>query len=54
MWSIETKTALTTVNRLDDGLNGFHTLKYPIDKLYHGAYNYIFGLKRMSAVYLIP
>jgi hypothetical protein len=54
MWLIQTKTALTTVYILDKGLNGFQSWNHPIDKLYHGSQNYLLGLKRLSAVYLIP
>lgn len=53
MWSIKTSTVLTNVQRLSNGLNSFNTLTNPIDKLYHGGYNFLFALKRSTAVYLI-
>jgi len=53
MWSIQTKTVLTNVQRLTD-FNGFNSIDTQIDKLYHGAYNYIYALKRSTALYVIP
>ena len=53
MWSIKTKTVLTNIDRMPD-FNGYDSTKLPVDKLYHGGYGYLFGLKRHEAVYLIP
>lgn len=53
MWSIKTKTVLTNVQKISD-LNGYNSAEYPLDKLYNGGYGYLFGIKRHTAVYLIP
>ena len=53
MWSIQTKTVLTNIVKIPN-FNGFDSTKMPVDKLYHGGYGYLFGLKRHEGVYLIP
>lgn len=53
MWQIHTKTVLTNVQKLGKGINGFKNTDHQIDELYHGAYNYIFALKRYTGVYLL-
>lgn len=55
MWSIETKTVLTNIKKIDSGkIGGFDSTKTFIDKLIHGNQGYIYGLQRNRAVYLIP
>ena len=53
MWSIQTKTVLTNVVRLQSGLNGFNSRIVGVDKLYHGVFNSLFGIKRHEAVFVI-
>ena len=45
MWSIKTKTVLTNIDRIDK-LNDYDSINMPVDKLYHGNYGFLFGLKR--------
>lgn len=42
------------MQKLSEGLGGFDSMSNPVDKIYHGAYNLIYAIKRHAAVYLIP
>lgn len=53
MWAIKTHTVLTSVRKIES-FNGFSSVQTRIDKLFHGAYGYLFGLTRLTSVHLIP